>query len=135
MLQLRPATTDDARFVWECRNDPQALAMSGSTGDIPYPTHCDWFKQQAPTYQIGHTSDGIAVGYVRIADSTISVAVHPACRRMGFGLQILQQASTPGLTAWIRPENFASQATFAAAGYVQDGTVTSSGVTLQRWLR
>lgn len=135
MLSLRPATSTDARFVWECRNDPQAQAMSGSTGAIPYPVHVSWFAGRLADpgcrFQIGQTSDHTTVGYVRVDGGTISVAVHPVLRGLGFASELIRLGSelSERLTAWIRPENQASKRAFAAAGY----RIMDASPPLERW--
>ena len=45
MLTLRPATLDDARFIWECRNDPDARRESLHPELIPFAIHADWFRE------------------------------------------------------------------------------------------
>lgn len=141
MVQLRPATFSDARFVWECRNDPDARRESLDPQPIPFTQHVRWFEASLDNplrrIWIADTGDGEAVGYGRLdweaegADPTISVAVAPLLRRMGFGLQIIQlttSMSTAPVWASIKTTNVASLKSFSAAGYAP--IVTGD---VQRW--
>jgi len=130
MLMLRPAIMDDAHFVWECRNDPDARRESLHPEPIPFSHHAVWFRQALTNplrrIWIAETADQTAVGYGRLdwetegADATISVAVAPALRRLGFGVQIIQlttSMSRASVWATIRTTNIGSLRAFAAAGY------------------
>ena len=141
MLSLRSATTGDAQFLWECRNDDMALRFSGSTEAIPYAAHCRWLASRLrdPDCQIylGVTADGTRVGYGRLDQRTISVAVHPVLRRLGFASQLIalttQEAHSTGMIAWIRPENAASKRAFASCGYQYTVTESQNGQLVERW--
>jgi len=131
MLTLRPATLDDAQFIWKCRNDPDARRESLHPELIPFAIHADWFRESLANplrrIWIAETSDHTTpVGYGRLdwetegGDPTISVAIAPVLRRMGFGVQIIQlTTSMAGGSVWasIKSTNVASLRAFAAARY------------------
>lgn len=110
--------------MWECRNDPEARAFSGNPAAIPYLEHETWFakllKSGSRHLWIAETEGQDAVGYGRLDGQTISVAVHPLCRRLGFGREIIALTTQQGkgrILAYIKPENVASQRAFASCGY------------------
>jgi len=130
MLTLRPATLDDAHLLWECRNDPDARRASLIPEPIPFTGHVEWFRQSLTNplrrIWIAETSDQTPVGYGRLdweaegGDATISVAVVPVLRHLGFGVQIIQLTtgmSTGSVWASIKSTNVASLRAFAAARY------------------
>src|SRR3989338_8950672 len=130
MLTLRPATLDDAHLLWECRNDPYARRASLIPEPIPFTGHVEWFRQSLTNplrrIWIAETSDHTPVGYGRLdweiegGDPTISVAIAPVLRRMGFGVQVIQlttSMASGSVWASIKSTNVASLRAFAAARY------------------
>ena len=130
MLTLRPATLDDAHLLWECRNDPDARRASLIPEPIPFTGHVEWFRQSLTNplrrIWIAETSDHTPVGYGRLdweiegGDPTISVAIAPVLRRMGFGVQVIQlttSMASGSVWASIKSTNVASLRAFAAARY------------------
>lgn len=142
MLTLRPATVEDAYFVYQCRFAPSALQVSLSTELVPYADHLAWFQRHSQEYQIGMVADQ-PVGYGRLSRQPpeISVAIAPWFHRMSFGSQILAAMTDIGLQhstaiiAKIKRGNLASQRTFASCGYVHTHNVDSSGQLIELWVR
>ena len=141
-VSLRPATTEDARRVWEIANDPTVRAVSISTAPIPWKSHRAWFDARLGSGQplliveIGPQS----VGYVRFDDRPdgpeVSIALDPR-HRGGLGGRVLRtacdwwdeaNAETP-LLARIKTDNEASRRAFRNAGFVdvrtEQGIVTT----------
>ena len=136
-LSVRPATADDARSIWEWRNDPTTRAMSGDVDDIAWEVHTRWFEQalvdSARRLLVVQLED-TAVGMVRfddIDDGTwrISVNLAPAARGRGHGTAALVRACDwlathdrpRAVTADIRTGNVASVRAFEAAGFRRVG--------------
>src|SRR3989304_7386863 len=125
-----PPRHADAPWLWECPTDPDARRASLIPEPIPFTGHVEWFRQSLTNplrrIWIAETSDQTPVGYGRLdweaegGDATISVAVVPVLRHLGFGVQIIQLTtgmSTGSVWASIRTTNVASLRAFAAAGY------------------
>lgn len=136
MVDVRPATFDDARFVWECRNDPESRASSGRMEEIPYESHEKWFagaiNDSWLIFLIGVDAQNGPCGYVRfninIDEATVSVAVDPKRRGEGIGTAMLKAgmrhlwSNRPGVMrvkAEVKPENVASLKSFSRCGYTQ----------------
>ena len=132
-LSIRPATADDARAIWEWRNDPTTRAMSGEVDVIPWEVHARRCEQalgdSARRLLMVQLAD-TAVGMVRFDDTgagtwRISVNLAPAARGRGHGTAALLRACDwlvgherpRGVTADIRTGNVASVKAFAAAGF------------------
>ena len=131
-LRLRPATEDDARLLFDWRNDPQTRSASLNTGALVYEDHFDWLKQALsnPSRQIliGELEEtGEALGTVRLdqsAESTqLSWTVAPEARGKGFA-KIMVQMAVAGLSgvvcAEVKAGNLASQKVAEYAGLQLD---------------
>jgi RimJ/RimL family protein N-acetyltransferase len=134
-MRIRPATAADARLLLEWANDPGTRAAGFHPQPIDAATHGRWLAQRlaSPSSRllIGVAEDH-AVGQVRLdgeADGRVEVgiAVAPDARGRGVGRDLLAAAlgvarADPGLdarffVARIRPDNVASIALFAGAGF------------------
>jgi len=122
----RAATPDDARDVWEWRNDPLTRAMSRNSDEVAWAGHEAWFLRTladpATTLLIGEVG-GEKVGMVRFdhgPETEVSINVNPACRGRGYGLALLQAgiAQVGGeIFAEIKDDNLASRRMFERAGF------------------
>lgn len=137
-LALRPAAADDARLIWEWRNDPTTRAMSFQTDPVPWETHRDWFDRSRanPARRLWiaeSTSEPVAM--VRLDETgpgagEISINVAPTARGRGVGPAALRLATdlalAPGgcsvVVARIKPANTASIRAFQQAGYTLRST-------------
>lgn len=147
-LDLRRATYDDARFVWEVNNHPLVRAKSVSTSTISWADHERWFERKladpSVLFFIG-IRDGEPVAVVRFeiahGEATIGVAVDPSYHGRGVGTALIARATAELVgrgdvvraVAWIRPDNLASLKAFAHAGYMRVGTGEKAGVDLERF--
>lgn len=98
-MDLRLATIEDARRLFEWRNDPLTRATMHQTGAFDFQSHCEWLTRSlamdARKLYIAEV-DSIPVGTVR-TDLTNSVTefswtIAPQFRGRGFGKQMVALA-------------------------------------------
>lgn len=137
-LTLRPATTDDARMMFDWRGDPLTRAVSRESGALIWEDHLAWLDRTladpARTLMVGEIG-GRPVGVIRF-DKTeggpggsqraeVSLYLDPALHGLGLGSQLLLSAETATdiaiIDATVLEENAGSQALFARCGYTQTG--------------
>lgn len=133
-IRVRPATGDDARAVWEWRNDPTTRASSSTTAEVPWSDHEAWFVAalaNPESWLLIAELDGRRVGVVRFDAQgshghwVVSINLAPEARGQGLGAPTLDAgwrwlASSQDVidvVAHIRSTNRASLRTFEAAGY------------------
>lgn len=133
-VRLRRAAPADAEVVWQWNNDPTARAVSIQQDPIPWPSHQLWFARAIadPDQRLWVIEQlGAPCGIVRVrrdaaaAEGTVSIALAESARGKGVGVAALRQTATRyydetgdrRLLAWIAPDNAASLAAFARAGY------------------
>lgn len=137
-MKLRPARIDDAKILFDWRNDPVTRASSLTTDPVKWEDHCNWLKGslQNPDRSILIAElDGVAVGTARLdfGDETVlSVTVAPDQRGRGIGktLTVLACREVGPIVSHIKRENAPSQKMVEAAGFqlIEDGD-------LQLWRR
>ena len=141
MTRLRPATMDDAKILFDWRNDPLTRQHSHNSGEVPWKSHLAWLQTSlanpARTLYIAE-SDGTAVGTVRAdllegGEYELSWTVAPEARGKGFGKQMVLQfaremLSGKRLLAEVKRGNIASekiaQALGLSPGPAKDNIVT-----------
>ncbi len=148
LFAARPATPEDARFVWTVNNHPTARAQSLSTGDIPWETHLPWFQARLArpdcVFLIGLSNDepiGVARFDVAGDEAVISLAVSADHRGKGLGRRLIRSITDLALAragvrvavALTRPTNAASRRAFAQNGYRDVGVVDMGGVEMCRF--
>ena len=132
LLDLRPATGDDAQLLFDWANDAGTRAASLSSAPIPWETHIAWLGRRlidgTSVLWIGSDAEGPA-GIVRFqidgADATISLTIAEARRGAGFGAalilrgchRLLRERPVANIRAVIKPENHASLSAFRHAGF------------------
>ena len=100
-IALRAAVADDARRVWEWRNEAAARAASFDSREIPFEDHARWFAQRMtdPAFRmlIGLDDAGTPFGYARFVraddEAEISVAWAAGHRGRGLGTALIRGAS------------------------------------------
>lgn len=136
-VDLRPVTMNDAKMLFEWRNDPETRANSRKTAPVPWEEHCKWLRESLANPKrelLVAEIDGVPVGRARIdrgEETEMSWTVAPDHRGKGVGKAMVAAACPPGpVVARIKPSNRASQAIAAHAGFrkVSDGE-------LQVWRR
>jgi len=129
-LQLKVATLENSRFLYELRNDPHTRAMSRSTEPVDWETHSSWLErklQQARTRLYVAFAQGQPCGQFRVeASGETSIAIAQAFRGKGLSSRIIEtgcalyaaefQLDRP-FTAQIKPENQTSVRSFENAGF------------------
>ncbi len=123
-MRLRPATLDDARRLFEWRNDPVTRAMSVHRDPVAWDDHLAWLEASLanPLRRILIAEDGVPLGTVRLdrdIRTEVSITLAPSARGHGRAAPILRLA-TEGrgpFIARIRPDNPASRRAFEAAGF------------------
>ena len=141
---LRPATVDDAEFLFRLRTDPDVVAASNTPGPIDLAYHMAWLERamsledrrlfivEEQTESIGQVRLDIC-GSGRFAE--VSIALVKAARGKGLGTGILREVARRAkeeyrlgwLEAVIKEGNTASRRAFLNAGYtveeIKDGLV------------
>ena len=121
-MRFRLAGMDDAKLLFEWRNDPLTRAMSNNTEPVPWEGHLAWLekrlaRQDPHLYVI--EEDG-PVGTFRVDDDQVSYTVAPEKRRRGLAtdaLKLVYRHFGP-LRAEIKPENIASIKAAERAGMI-----------------
>ncbi len=126
-VRLRPASIDDAAFVFSLRTD--ADVQQQSFGAAPtWEQHLEWFRATIDDPRrrlmiVERASDPI--GQIRLDDvgdhEVVSLAIAEPARGRGLGRRALGAATALAvgdLVAHIRPDNARSLAAFSSAGFV-----------------
>ena len=134
-ITVRPAQLNDAKRIWEIRNEPQARSVAANPEIIPLSQHVDWFKnkyfENKGNYCFVAEADHNVIGYCRFDlddDQYInSIAVDSSMHGKGVGTLLLHQSieqlqASPVLTgrtihAEIRKHNIASIKMFERVGF------------------
>jgi spore coat polysaccharide biosynthesis predicted glycosyltransferase SpsG/RimJ/RimL family protein N-acetyltransferase len=139
-VRIRPATFDDAEFVFELRGDPEVRRQSFQ--DAPgWNRHLDWYRtvidDPGRRLLIIETSAGPA-GQIRLDTvgdhEVVSLAIAAPARGRGLAQRALANAkdlAAGDLVAHIKPGNTRSLAAFAAAGFVTESA--SPDEIVVRW--
>jgi UDP-2,4-diacetamido-2,4,6-trideoxy-beta-L-altropyranose hydrolase len=138
-ISLRPVRVDEAAMLHGWRNDPRVRRSSFDPSPLSLDAHVEWVRQTLSNPQrslLLALERDVPVGCVRLdregASAEVSIYLDPALVGGGLGTAVLHAAADwacanlPGLkqlTAAIRPENRASRAAFAAAGYARSDSV------------
>jgi L-amino acid N-acyltransferase YncA len=128
-VSLRRATPDDARRIWEWRNEPTARQASRQPEAISWEDHAAWFVSAlAARIMLIGEHEGRAIGMVRLdpfdGGWRTSINLAPEARGQGLGRPLLAAALThaPGpFVAEIRHGNAASERIFQDCGFAKTG--------------
>ncbi len=140
-MNFRPATIEDARMLFDWRNDQQTRANSLTTDEVVWESHLQWLEKSLKNPHrkiLIAEKDGVAIGTVR-ADGLLgnpasdggtvelSWTVAPSERGKGLGREMVvaaaemflsQISSGEQLVAKIKMQNTASIKIAEAAGFV-----------------
>jgi len=136
-LYLRPATLEDAKILFEWRNDPQVRVASHNQDEISFAAHLSWLRDslENPVRKLYIAEeDGISVGTARADWSdgayTLSWTVSPKSRGKGIGKRmvcfLVKQIRKP-IRAEVKVGNLASIKIAQEAGmqleYIKNGVM------------
>ena len=126
MTYLRRARPEDCQKIWEWRNETGTRGVSLNPDRIPYKKHEKWYAKalKNPDILFLVVSNGYhEIGYVRIMDGEVSIAIDHNQRCKHYGSDALSQVSWGrSLTAIIKVGNARSVKAFKRAGYVIEST-------------
>lgn len=140
VVALRLAIMEDAKFLYDLRNDESVRTVSVSKAEFSYEEHVEWLQKRissdSPLFII--LFDGVRVGQVRIdADLSLSIAVASRFRGMGIATEAISLAvnrflrtrslQNESFSAIIKEQNIGSVRSFEKAGFVRDGSAEIQG--------
>lgn len=143
IMQLRHATEEDSRLLWEWANDPEVRIASFSSDPISWESHLLWFEgKQADSRNavpkcrmfIAENEEGLAAGQIRFErrlDSgwNVGVSLSRQFRGSGFGSllirrglrELLKYSGSSAVHAYVKPENIGSIKAFERADFQRIG--------------
>lgn len=145
-LTLRPAIADDARFIYELRNEAGVREASFNSEPLDWDRHLAWFTSklaEGARIYIAVSGERPA-GYARLdsaqdGECEISIAILPELRGQGIGTEVIRLASEMAeregfvrLVARIKPGNEASRRAFDSVGYRGAPSADGTEIVLRR---
>lgn len=139
ILKVRPATFDDARMMFEWRNDPANRQVSRTSDPIAWEAHCEWLEKVIadPSRKLFVGEIGSrAVGIIRFdfcaSDrAEVSLYLNTAHHGTGLGPPLLlrgeEAADARVIDATVLPDNRPSQRLFESCSYRR--------VSEQNWIK
>ena len=112
-MKLKKADMNDARFVFDIRNDRKVRSVSWNTDIIVWENHLEWFKKHFKEFMI-ILIDDLSVGYVRKDKDDISIALKDGFRNQHIASRILEDFVG---VATIKFDNISSFNAFINAGF------------------
>jgi len=149
---LRPATVDDADFLFRLRTDPDVVAASNTSGAADLAQHVQWLVSTTSPLSdrlldVVLNEAGTPIGHVRLdvrdfgRYAEVSIALIREARGQGLGTGILQEVARRAkhvhrlawLEAVIKEDNAASRRVFTKAGFTIEG-INDGLVYMSRYL-
>ena len=139
MIEIREATQNDIKDVFDWRNDPNTRMMSRSSGVISWDRHVSWFDKvlNTPTVwllicQLNDTKQSVGTIRFQISAEKVIISINLAPSSRGFGLSkpcleaalcYFQRAGSKfdAVYAEIYEENTTSIRAFQSVGFVPIG--------------
>lgn len=134
-IGLRPATSEDARLIFNWRNDPVIVRLGSSQREVTWAEHEKWFSQSISSRErriFIVEKDGLAIGQVRfdrasVTECVISVYLGREFTGHGWGVEAMRIGCemiftlwpVERVSAWVREENRASQSAVRKVGFKQ----------------
>lgn len=133
-LSLRPATSDDARMIFEWRNDPWIVERGSSNRTVTWDEHKAWFDNALANADMKifvAEHDGKPAGQVRFQrnedEAVIAVYLLRDHAGQGLGVDAIRQGSAAVLKDWpvqrvharVLNGNAQSVRAFEKAGFVK----------------
>ncbi len=125
-VRVRELVPGDSEALWRIRNHDVVRNMSHDATPIPWERHTAWFAGYLPRDDkraFVLEQDGRVVGYCRIDQGLVSIAIDPEHHHQGLGRQLLIQAvqqshdQWPTIVAECRKNNPVSLRLFENAGF------------------
>ena len=148
-VTVRPAGIDDARALWEWRNDPATRAASRHHSVVPLEDHLTWLRatlQRDDRHLLIGSVDGTDVGTIRWdlegdREWEVSITVAGEARGRGMAGALLRAGEQwlAGVTdvraylAVVHTANEPSRRVFVSGGYAPDLPADVAG--FERWVR
>jgi L-amino acid N-acyltransferase YncA len=136
VVEIRLATSDDARDIWEWRNDDVTKKMSINTGAISWDVHIKWYEKTLLDDGryiyigcLGGDKIGVCIFNVNVDRNSaeVSINLNPKYRNRGLSHQLLAEAikiflheKNISLVATIKKINKSSERCFLRVGFVFD---------------
>lgn len=122
-MDLRKATIEDAKLLFDWRNDQRTREMSRDTLELAWENHVSWLATRLQRDDHGvyiAEINGLPVGTIRIDHDEISYTVAPEQRRKGVGEAMLLEAKKAfgQKVAEVKRENMASVKIAERAGHI-----------------
>jgi len=149
-LQERPVTVEDAKRLFDWRNDPSVIENSLSGAAVEWESHCRWLSLKladpATLFRIFIDRTGTLIGQARVdlesGTGKVSISIDRSSRGRGLGSAILQRilmtcrtrADIEQLEAYVKQENAPSLAIFEASGFVCIGFIDKNGNRFVRFV-
>jgi RimJ/RimL family protein N-acetyltransferase len=153
-IALRPAKPEDARLLFNWRNDDLTRQVSFHSEKISWEEHIVWYNNLLSSASrqifIGEVlPDRSPCGQVRFhllspEEAEISIVIAPEWRGKGLGKKIIsagvgkyleEKPDVKTIIARIKPENAASKKVFHAAGFEYAEThEIKQGVMSEKWI-
>lgn len=135
-LKLVPADETQSKLVYDWANDSETRKQSFCTGQIPWETHLEWYRNclQSDTremYICYHEDEPVGLfrlDWLSDTQAEISYNIAPKYRRRGYGIEMLRigekmLSATRGpvltLYARVKEQNAASRKIFCESGYTE----------------
>lgn len=119
MINLRPATLEDAKLLFEMKNDIVMRRFSIETHDeIEWNDHIRWLNDNLEYTEIIEL-DGVACGDIRIRYGEVAIKIHKDYRGKGISTEVLMSIveKHDSLKARIVDGNIPSMRLFLKCGF------------------
>ena len=139
-MLLRPATLEDAKLLFEWRNDPVMRMNARHTGEVLYETHLAWLQDSLgnPLRTLLVAVDEVPIGTIRfdrLEDGfELSWMIGPQYRGKGLGTKMIAEAiknQRMNVMADIKNSNLPSISIAQKNGFV----LLSKDGEFSRWIR
>ena len=142
-MELRPASVDDCRLLWNWANDPETREVSFSPESVNWGDHVKWLESKLGdpdcVLLVASDGEGTSIGQVRFdvggGEAIISVSVDKAFRNRGYGNRIIrlacenvfETARIGSIHAYVKEGNDGSAKAFFRAGFKRSGICMVKG--------